>query len=207
MSSVVLDNSSSSPFGANTSTLTANSARIGAGGVVASGGVQGLPVVGLNTVIVKATQVSAGTNPTSFNWDNAGSAGGGLVPNHLQLFGYFDPAVTVQTIQEFVDAYPAPVGGTAPALTTTACFRTANSTPLTWVAPFIGETTGTGAPLVVACAGIPTSASVRFYLLGGSIAAFAAGVAAPSAVSVQPNVSFTYTGTTGAIYGYEVLFA
>lgn len=206
MSSVVLDNSSTS--GApNSSTLTANGCRLGTGGLGSSGVVQGLPVIGLNSLIARATQVSAGTNPTSFNWDNAGSSGGGLNPNHLQLFGYFDPAVTVQTIQEFVDAYPAPVGGTAPALTTTSCFRTNQSVPLNYTAPFIGDTTGTGAPLVVACAGIPTSANIRFYLVGGSIAAFAAGIAAPSAISVQPNVSFTYTGTTGAIYGYEVLFA
>jgi hypothetical protein len=206
MSSVVLDNSAST--GApNSSTLTANGCRLGAGGLGSSGAVQGLPVIGLNSLIARATQVSAGTNPTSFNWDNAGSAGGGLTPNHLQLFGYFDPLVTVQTIQEFADIYPAPVGGTAPALTTTSCFRTNQSVPLNYVAPFIGTTTGTGAALVVACAGIPTSANIRFYLVGGSIAAFAAGVAAPSAISVQPNVSFTYTGTTGAIYGYEVLFA
>lgn len=202
----MLDNSSSS--GApNSSTLTANGCRLGTGGLGSSGQVQGNPVVGINSVIIRAPLVSAGTNPTSFNWDNTGFNGGGLAPDHLQLFGYFDPAVTAQTIQEFANAYPAPVGGTAPALTTTPCFRTNNSVPLNWGAPFIGQTTGTGAPLVVACAGIPTGAAIRFNLGGGSIAAFAAGVAYPTTISVQPNVSFTYTGTTGAIYNYEVLLA
>ena len=206
MSSVVLDNSAST--GApNSSTLTANGCRLGTGGLGSSGVVQGFPVIGLNSVITRATAVSAGTTPTSYNWDNQGQSGGGLIANHLQLYGYFDPAVTVQTIQEFADIYPTLVGGTAPALTTTGVFRTANSVPLNYTAPFIGTTTGTGAPLVVACAGIPANSQIRFMLVGGSIASFAAGIAAPSAVSVQGNVSFTYTGTTGAIYNYEVLVA
>ena len=206
MSSVVLDNSASS--GApNSSTLTANGCRLGTGGLGSTGVVQGQGVVGKNYITISATNVSAGTNPTFYNWDNAGTSGGGLSANHLQCFGYFDPAVTPQTIQEFVDAYPAPIGGTAPAGTTTSVFRTTNSVPLNYSAPFIGDTTGTGAPLVVACAGIAQGANIRFFLVGGSAAAFTAGIAAPSAISVQANVSFTYTGTTGAIYGYEVLQA
>jgi len=207
MSSVVLDNSASSGS-PNSSILTANGCRLGTGGLGSSGVVQGVPVIGLNSLIARATQVSAGTNPTSYNFDNTGTSGGGLVANHLQLFGYFDPAVTAQTIQEFADVYPALIGGTAPATQSTSVFRTQNCVPLgNYVAPFVGTTTGTGAALVVACAGIPANSAIRFSLIGGSIAAFAAGIAAPTAVSVQGNVSFTYTGTTGAIYAYEVLFA
>jgi hypothetical protein len=183
---------------------------VSSGGPIVSSGTitAGDEIVAVNTLQVRAGAPNGvlGQN-TAYNWDNGGVSGGGLSENHLQLFGYFNATTTPQTIQEFADIYPAPVGGTAPANTTTACFRTAMSVPLTYSAPFVGDTTGTGAPLIVACAGIPTGAQIRFFLVGGSIAAFAAGVAAPSAVSVQPNVSFTYTGTTGAIYGYEVMFA
>jgi hypothetical protein len=209
---LVLDNGNFPPLLANS--LVAAGLRVGSlgvssgGDINASGVITGNEVVALNTLQVRATAPNGvvGQN-TAYNWDNAGVNGGGLAENHLQLFGYFNPATTVQTIQEFADIYPAPVGGTAPALTTTPCFRTAMSVPQNYVAPWVGTTTGTGAPLVVATAGIPTGAQIRFFLLGGSIAAFAAGVAAPTTVSVQPNVSFTYTGTNGAIYGYEVMFA
>lgn len=201
MASVVLNQ----PVGRDQ--LYASGALIGVDGILCNGAVVGNTVVAKDTLQVQATLVSAGTQPTAYNWDNTGFSGGGLVPNHLQLFGYFDPAVTPQTIQEFVDAYPAAIGGTAPANTTISVFRTTNSLPLNYSAPFVGTTTGTGAALVVACAGIAAGAQIRFSLIGGSIAAFAAGIAAPSAVTVQGNVSFTYTGTTGAIYRYEVLQA
>jgi hypothetical protein len=151
-------------------------------------------------------------NPTAitfYDFYTASVAGGGLNPHSLQLFGYFDPKVAgAQTIQEFLECKivptAAPVLGIPPS--TTNVFQTTQSKPFNWVAPFIGDTTGTGAALVVPCAGIPAGSAIRFYLVGGSAAAFTAGIAAPSAVSVQPYVSFTYTGTTGAIYGYEVLY-
>ena len=190
--------------------LRVGSVGVASGGPIVSGGTitAGDEITAVNTLVVRAgAPFGALGQNTAYNWDNGGVSGGGLSQNHLQLFGYFNPLTTVQTIQEFADIYPAPVGGTAPALTTTGCFRTTNSVPLNWSAPWIGETTGTGAPLIVATAGIPTGAQIRFYLLGGSPASFVAGIAAPSAVSVQPNVSFTYTGTTGAIYGFEVMFA
>jgi hypothetical protein len=161
----------------------------------------------INAMSVVASAVTVGTEPTFYTLYNTGTTGGGLIANNLQLFGYFDPALTGNTVQEFADIFPCAIGGTAPALTTTTCFRTNQSVGFNYVAPFIGRTTGTGAALVVACAGIPTAAQIRFFLVGGSAAAFAAGIAGPTAVTVQPNVSFTYTGTTGAIYGYEVLFA
>ena len=162
-----------------------------------------------NTIqVVAGTKATGVQNPTAYNFDNQGTTGGGLLANHLQVFGYFDSSFTTSTIQQFADVYPTLIGGTAPATATTSVFRCANSVPLgNYTAPFIGTTTGTGAAVVVACAGIPANSQIRFTLQGGSTAAFAAGIAAPSAVSVQGNVSFTYTGTTGAIYGYEVLFA
>jgi len=190
--------------------LYASSVLAGSGGFQSDNG-----SLSANTASVKNTlQVVAGTkatgaqNATAYNLDNGGVSGGGLLANHLQVFGYFDATLTTSTIQQFADVYPTAVGGTAPATTTTSVFRCPNSIPLgNYVAPFIGTATGTGAALVVACAGIPANSAIRFTLQGGSTAAFAAGIAAPSAVSVQGNVSFTFTGTTGAIYGYEVLFA
>ena len=149
------------------------------------------------------------TNATFYDFYTASVAGGGLNPHSLQLFGYYDPRVAgAQTIQGHMEVKivptAAPVLGVPPS--TTSVVNLPQSRPFNWVAPFIGETAGTGAPLVVPCAGIPAGSVIRFYLLGGSIAAFAAGVAPPSNVSVQAYTSFTYTGTTGAIYGYEVLF-
>ena len=210
---LVLDNGNFPPLLANS--LVAAGLRVGSlgvssgGPIVSSGTITaGDEIVAVNTLQVRASAPSGVLgNNTAYNWDNAGTSGGGLSENHLQLFGYFNALTTPQTIQEFADIYPCAVGGTAPALSTTACFRTPNSVPLNYVAPFVGQTTGTGAALIVACAGIPTSAQIRFFLVGGSAGSFTAGIAAPSAVSVQPNVSFTYTGTTGAIYRYEVLQA
>jgi hypothetical protein len=151
-------------------------------------------------------------NPTAitfYDFYTASVAGGGLNPHSLQLYGYYDPKVAgVDTIQEHMEVKivptALPVLGVPPS--TTSVVQTNQSRPFNWAAPFIGTTTGTGVAEVVPCAGIPAGAVIRFYLVGGDIASFAAGIAAPSAVSVQAYTSFTYTGTLGAIYGYEVLF-
>jgi len=149
------------------------------------------------------------TNPSKFVFYTSSSGGGGLNAHSLQLFGYFDPRVAgTGVIQEFMECKivptAAPVGGVPP--TTTSVVNLPASRPFNWVAPWIGTTTGTGGALVVACAGIPAGSVIRFILVGGSAAAFTAGIAAPTAVSVQAYTSFTYTGTTGAIYNYEVLW-
>jgi hypothetical protein len=149
------------------------------------------------------------TTPTKYIFYTASAGGGGLNAHSCQLFGYFDPRVAgADTIQEFMEckivATAAPVAGVPP--TTTSLVQTQNCRPLNYAGPWIGTTTGTGAPLAVAAAGIPAGSAIRFMLVGGSAAAFTAGIADPTAVSVQAYTSFTYTGTTGAIYRYEVLF-
>jgi hypothetical protein len=149
------------------------------------------------------------TNASKYIFYSPSSGGGGLNAHSMQLFGYFDARVAgTGTIQEFMECKivptAAPVAGVPPS--TTSVVSLPQSRPFNWVGPWIGTTTGTGAPLVVAAAGIPAGSVVRFMLVGGSIAAFAAGIAAPTAVSVQAYTSFTYTGTTGAIYNYEVLW-
>lgn len=160
--------------------------------------------------VVDATQltadaITAGTVPTKFIWYNTGVSGSGLVANNLQCYGYFDGAVTVNTVQQYLRAYPAPVTGTAPPLTTTPVVRIPMSKPIGWDSVLKGTTIGNGAtPVVVPIAGIADSAGIRFYLLGTNAVGYAP-IVPPSNVSVQPNVSFTWTGTQGAIYGYEVL--
>lgn len=201
MSSVVLNQKSGNDQVYATGVLT------GTKGVVSKGAISSQSnIVATGQSGVVAGNLTAGTNATLYVLDNNGTTGGGLEANHLQIYGYFDPAVTLQTIQEFADIYPAPVGGTAPALTTTPVFRTNNSIPLNWGAPWIGSTTGTGAAVVVPVAGIATNATIRLYLVGFVGAAGATAVVPPT-FTIQPNVSFTITATTGAIYNYEVLQA
>jgi hypothetical protein len=149
------------------------------------------------------------TTPTKYIFYTASAGGGGLNAHSCQVFGYFDPRVagtgTIQEGMEFKLVPTAlPVLGVPPS--TTLICTTQQTRPFNWGAPWIGTTTGTGAPLVVAAVGIPAGSVIRFMLVGGSAAAFTAGIAAPTAVSVQAYTSFTYTGTTGAIYRYEVLF-
>jgi len=151
-------------------------------------------------------------NPTAitfYDFYTASVAGGGLNPHSLQLYGYYDPKVAgVDTIQEHMEVKivptALPVLGVPPS--TTSVVQTNQSRPFNWVAPFIGQITGTGAAQVVPCAGIPANAVIRFILVGTSAAAYAA-IAPPSAVSVQAYTSFTCTLTLDAIYDYEVLFA
>jgi hypothetical protein len=202
MSSVVLNQKSGNDQVYATGVLAGSKGVVSKGGVSAQG-----TITATNQLGVVAGTTTAGPNATLYVLDNAGVTAGGLEANHLQVYGYYDPAVASATIVEHADIYLAPIGGTAAALATQAVWRTNQSVPFNYAAPFIGTTTGTGAPLIVACAGIPTGAQIRFNLIGGDPASFVAGIAAPSAVSVQGNVSFTYTGTTGAIYSYEVLFA
>jgi hypothetical protein len=151
-----------------------------------------------------------GTITTLFQQSLGAYTGGGIAANTLYSGLVCDPTVATGPavgLGAFGVSYPNPIGGTAPATSCVAITRVNACVPLNYAAPFVGQITGTGAAQIVACAGIPTSSQVRFMLVGGSIAAFAAGVAAPTALSIQGNVSFTITLTSGAIYEYEVLFA
>ena len=58
----------------------------------------------------------------------------------------------------------------------------------------------------IACPSITLNSQVVTWLAGGSIAAFAAGIAAAVASAPTPGVGFTLTGTVGAIYGWQVLY-
>ena len=176
--------------------------QVGASGVESAGSVSVT-----DTLSVKANRATAGSVPTFYRLDCVPVTGLGLTANNLQVTGQYDAALTSSTTIEHANIYAVTSTGVAGSAALSV-FQTNNSKPLNYTAPWIGTTTGNGGtPVVVACVGIPATASIRFFLAGGSIAAFAAGIAAPSAVSVQANVSFTYTGTSGAIYGYEVLLA
>lgn len=203
-------------------------------GTFASNLAGGNSILALGPAVVKdALTIQAkyvGPTPTSGVLPTAGSSwtfyggsttGGGLNAGQLQAYLYEDPAYGPQ-IQQWLQAYSAVVvaGAVGPPVvptTSRVVCRIVSSAPLDWVggypvagagsANLMGSFVGTGAAQVVPCVGISTNASIRYYLLGATIAAFAAGIAAPTAVSVQANASFTITATLGAIYGYEVLNA
>jgi hypothetical protein len=206
MASVLLNQESGSDQ------LYAGGLLLGSRGLVTNGPILAIGNVGDGSsftgsvAVVAAAPVSAGPNAPSYRLYCPDRAGGGLNAGSLQVFGYFDATFATPAIQEFIECKPTSIGGTAAALATVSAVQMNQCVPFNYVAPFVGTTTGTGAPLVVACAGIPAGSQIRFRLLGTTAVTYAP-IAAPSAVSVQGNVSFTYTGTTGAIYGYEVLFA
>jgi len=226
MSSVVLDNSASSQFGANTSTLTANSVRVGAGGVSSTGPVKAIGNAGQGSVFTGAWTIAddapappATQTPSAFTTFASQTGGGGLNPNQLQKFAYSDPRVGgPQTIQQYEQGrwVATATAFVAPALAPDTTF--VNSPlcvrPLDYGAPFVGSFTCAAAPVVVPCAGITAGSAIRIYLQGGSAAAFtaaAAGGAAVPALTIQVGATtaastFTVTGgETGMIYGYEVL--
>jgi hypothetical protein len=228
MSSVVLDNSASSQFGANTSTLTANSVRVGAGGVSSTGPVNAIGNAGQGSVFTGAWTIAddapappATQNPSAWTTFASQTGGGGLNPNQLQKYAYGDPRVSgPQTIQQYEQGLwlPTATAFVAPALAVDTIFinRPTAARSLQDGAPFIGSFTCAAAPVVVPCAGITANARVRFMLVGGSGAAFTAAVAGGAAVPVitiqvgatTAASTFTVTGgETGMIYNYEVLFA
>jgi hypothetical protein len=203
MASVVLNQETNSQ-------IYAGGVLAGARGLTTSGAVRaggssatGSTFTGSISIVDVSPPVAGATNPTEFTLYAADRTGGGLVAGHAQLFGYFDPLEATPTVAQFMDIYPASIAGGVASQTVV---RTNQCVPFNFAAPFTGTTTGTGAPLVVACAGIPAGSEIRFMLVGTNAAVYAP-IVPPAAVSVQPNVSFTYTGTVGAIYDYEVLFA
>jgi hypothetical protein len=226
MSSVVLDNSASSQFGANTSTLTANSVRVGAGGVSSTGPVNAIGNAGQGSVFTGAWTISddapappATQQPSSWTTFASQTGGGGLNPNQIQKYAYSDPRVGgPQTIQEYEQGgwVPTATAFVAPALAVDTAFinRPLNARPLDWGAPLVGTFTCAAAPVVVPCAGITAGSVFRISLVAGSAAAFtaaaAAGITAP-ALTIQLGATtaastFTATGgEAGMVYAYEVL--
>lgn len=58
----------------------------------------------------------------------------------------------------------------------------------------------------IVCPSFNANCKVLLWLSGGSAAAFAAGIVAPSIVNAGPG-EFFIAGTTGAIYGWSILYA
>ena len=225
MSSVVLDNSASSQFGANTSTLTANSARVGAGGVVSTGTIVGGNSASNGGVFYRGLTVSdpnpaapATQTPFSQTTYAIDQAGGGLNPNQLQKFVYADPRVSgPQTIQQYEEGYyvPTATAFVAPALAADTIFvnRPVQCAALDYT-PFNGTLLTTAAPVVVPCAGITAGSVVELRLVGGTAAAFtaaAAGGLVEPAITVQVGATtaastFTAAATpAGWTYAWKVL--
>ena len=175
--------------------------QVGDSGVSSSG-----LVSATDTLQVKANRASAGSVPTFYTIDCVPVTGAGLVADHLQITGKYDAALTSTTVIEQADIYAVTSTGVAGSAAV-GVFSVNNSKPKNYTAPWIGSFTGTGAAQVVACAGIPATATVRYWLVGSTTAVLATATPAPSTLSIQANVSFTITATAGTIYSYEVLLA
>jgi hypothetical protein len=181
--------------------IWADKITAGQSGVVSAGVVRAV-----ETLSVQCVRPTNGTTPTSLSIDIEPVSGGGYTANHAAFYIGQDVALATPAASLAADVYTATstgVVGTA----SVPVFRTNNSLPINYSAPWIGSFTGTGAPLVVACVGITPSASVRYWLVGSATNVLATATAVPSALSIQANVSFTITAATGAIYNYEVLLA
>ncbi len=171
------------------------------------GGEGAINVIAANGIQIRASTPGAvGSTNTSYQSYVSATNVGGLLANEQQLWGSYDPLLSTPTSLEFQRARPVLIGGTAAATASVAVIQPLNQpAPVNWFAAgFAGQLTGTGAPLVVAVPGIPATAIIRYMLVG--VAAGGAAVAAPTAISVQGNVSFTITATLGAIYNWEILF-
>ena len=224
MSSVVLDNSASAA-----STLTANSVRVGAGGISSSGPVvasgndgRGSIFTGALTISDDAPAPPATRNPSSWTTYASQTGGGGLGPNQLQKFAYGDPLVAgPQGIQEYEQGYwvATATAFVAPAVAPDTIFinRPAyQPLPLASGATNMGTFLTTGAAVVVPAAGIGAGCDVRLMLLGGTGAAFTAaagaGLVAP-AITIQVGATtaastFTAAATpAGWTYAWEILYA
>lgn len=216
MSAVVLNQQSGSDQ------LYAGGLLTGARGVVCQKGGSGVnangPMNCLGSFSIADTDpaLPATQNASSFTTFAAQTGGGGLNPNQLQKFAYSDPRVGgPQTIQQYENGswQPTATAFVAPALAADTVFvnRPLNTRPLDWGAPLVGTFTTAAAPVVVPCAGITAQSVVRAYLVGGDIAAFAAGIAGVPAITIQvgaTTAASTFTvaaAAAGFVYGYEVL--
>jgi len=181
--------------------IWADKVTAGKSGVVSSGVVRAV-----ETLSVQCVRPTLGTTPTSLSIDIEPVSGGGYLANHAAFYIGQDVALATPAAVQVADAYTTTSTGVA-GTASLPVFRTYNSTPLNYTGPWIGQFTGTGSPAVIACAGIPPSATIRFWLVGSATNVLATATAPPSAFSVQANVSFTITATTGAIYAYEILIS
>lgn len=204
MSSVVLDNSAST--GApNSSILTANGCRLGAGGLSTTGTIFGGNNDSNGGVFYRALTVSdpapaapATQTPFASTTYAIDQAGGGLNPNQLQKFAYCDPRVSPATIQQYEEGYyvPTSTAFVPPALAVDAVFvnRPVQCAALDYT-PFNGTFLTTAAAVVVPCAGITAGSVVELRLLGGTAAAFTAAAAGGL---VEPAITIQVGATTAA---------
>ena len=230
--SVVLDQSYGTPFsGGTTSTLTANSARIGADGIISSGpitagqgtGVQGSTFYGALTISDDAPAGASRTTASSFTQYASATAGGGLGVNQLQKFAYGDPLITGTAVGATAQEYEQ--GGWVQN-TSTALGSGGNAIfinrPNVFTRP-LNDLVASGTftanftnPPVIVVPNITANSRVRIAVVGGSSSAFTtwnSASASPPTITIQVNANpalstFTATGgPTALIWAYEVLFA
>jgi hypothetical protein len=211
MASVVLNQESGSDQ------LYAGGALLGGRGLVTNGGIQAEYGVIYNSLTIsdKTPQAPATTIPSRFTTYALDNSIGGLQPNALQKFAYADPKVTSALTQQYETGtwVATATAFVPPAQAAEALFlnRALNTRPLDWGSPLVGTFTTTAIALVVPCAGITAGSVFRLSLVGGSAAAFTAGIAGAPAITIQVGATsaastFTVAGTTaGFVYAYEVL--
>jgi hypothetical protein len=169
------------------------------------------------TVADRSPAGVATTVPSSFTSFALDNTVGALQPNSLQKYAYCDPKVSPINPQQYEAGNWVATATTtvAPDVAPQALFlnRALNTRPFDWGSPLIGTFTTVASPatVVVPCAGITVGSVFRLSLVGGSAAAFAAGIAGPPAITIQVGATtaastFTVAGTTaGFVYAYEVL--
>lgn len=218
MSSVVLNQQNGS------GQLSANSALIGTGGIFCNEGgssvIQNLTATEAFTCAARFPEGAARNQASSWTTYASDFAGGGVNINQLQKYAYADPLVSgPSTVQEYENGSWQPIATAfvPPAVAIDTIFLNRPNF-LTEPLNFGGAQRGTltanaAAPVVVPAAGITANSYVRLMLVGGSAAAFTAGIAAPPTITIQVGATsaastFTATGgETGAIYAWEILYA
>ena len=230
MSSVVLDNSSST--GApNSSTLTANGCRLGAGGLGTTGGgsfanslsLQGVPSV-FNAPGAPSAQNELLLNG-AYMRVNSGTITAPSTAAATATFSVIDGATPELVIQMNQTAPLLNAG--APVLTAYATANTsaANSVlvsrtnvasqPLDYFTGAAASMTPNGgaahtqvaAADVIACPTITANSIARTWLAGLTGVVGATAVLPATVSAITPGTGFTLNGTIGAIYGYEILYA
>lgn len=228
MSSVVLDNSATS--GApNSSTLTANGLRLGAGGLATTGSGS----VANSFTLVGFPNVPNAPGPAQ----NQLLLDGAYLRIDANTFTAPQTAVSTATLQLLDGATPtlslamnqtAPllnVGGVALSVYSTTNTTQANCVNVARTSVFSQPDTiptGAGASFspnggaahtqvaaadVIACPTITTNSIVQTWLAGLTGIVGATAVAPATITAITPGTGFTINGTIGAIYGYAVLYA
>ena len=165
------------------------------------------------TSITQSAVVAPATaTKTQYKWYVPSANGGGLTSHHLQLFGYFDPAVAGDdSVEPFVDAYPAATTNSNSAtglVNYYGVFRTASSLPRDYTSTALTGTLGVAGVVangsVITDVGWTANSVIKLDYCWGTTP-----TAAPTYVVANTNNSttLTITCTAGSHYNYQIFHA